>query len=90
MSLPVSYCLRCGYKFEDASTLEDKDEKPGPGSLSVCIKCGAVAKFGDDLTVVPLTADEADRLRADSDTMAYLSRIVKAVHIVQHLRKRRN
>jgi hypothetical protein len=42
------------------------------------------------LTVVPLTEDEADRLRADSDTMAYLSRIVKAVHIVQHLRKRRN
>jgi len=87
--MPVCHCLRCGYKFDSASSLED-DSKPSPGSLSVCLKCGAVAKYGDDLTVVPMTDKEADELRADVETMAYLSRIVRGLFIVQELRARRN
>ncbi len=89
--IPVNYCLLCGYKFECASTLgDDESERPEPGSLSVCMKCGAVAKFAADLSVVPLTDEEAAAITADFKTMEYLNRIVSGVRIVRELHIRRN
>jgi len=88
--LPISHCLRCGYEVDSASTPEGAAVSLTPGSLSVCLRCGAVAKFGEDLTIVPMTEQEVDALRADRDTMAYLERIVRMIHVVQERHSRRN
>lgn len=90
MRMPACACLRCGYKFDSASSLENSTLSPSPGSLSVCLKCGAVAKYAEDLTVVPLTEQEADDLAADLETMNYLKRVTTAIHIVQNQHARRN
>jgi hypothetical protein len=90
MRMPACACLRCGYKFDAASSLENPTLSPNPGSLSVCLKCGAVAKYAEDLTVVPLTEQEADNLAADLETMSYLKQVVTAIHIVQERHARRN
>ncbi len=89
MSLPACHCLRCGYKVDEATSLTGS-ESVTAGSLSVCLKCGAIAKYGEELTVVPLSEKEARHLEADLEMMAYLRRVVKAIHIMQETHARRN
>lgn len=68
--LPKFNCLACGYAADLASGVVDKQArtaeiKPTPGDLSVCIKCGHLAVFKDDLTLRPLTAKERRKAAAD-------------------------
>lgn len=45
---PVWNCPNCGYRIDSASGLS-KDQ-PDPGDVSVCMKCGEVFLFAEDLT----------------------------------------
>ena len=47
-----STCPTCGY-FMDAATAIDRNEKmPAPKDFSVCISCGALGVFDDELHCV--------------------------------------
>ncbi len=76
---PEAQCLSCACKF-DAATGEGALH---PGALSVCIRCGAVAMFDDDLRVRPLTGAEEEAVRGDEATMRLLGRVVRAIHFVR-------
>lgn len=87
---PVNSSLACGYKFDTASHPVGADVAVTPGSLSVCLKCGAVAKFANDLRVIPLTDKEAQEIASSPETMRELRKLVSAIHFVQEQHRRRN
>jgi hypothetical protein len=47
-----SACPHCGKRLDRATAADPADKvPPEPGSLSICIGCGAVLIFGADLTL---------------------------------------
>lgn len=58
--MPECKCLDCGHKFDwSAAVTEDgKSINPDPGDISICINCGHIMAFKDDLTVRQLTDEE--------------------------------
>lgn len=50
--LPVCACKVCGYKFDCATApTEDITKRPRPGDFSLCMKCGEIYVFAEDMTV---------------------------------------
>jgi hypothetical protein len=76
-----SPCLECGAKLNAAGSPEHRGALPNPGELLICIKCGAVMMFADDLTPRGMTEAEMDALTADAETMDELARTVARVHL---------
>jgi len=50
--LPSSTCPDCGYVMDAATAVSRKDATPKPGDASLCLKCGALLRFADDLTLI--------------------------------------
>src|ERR1035437_5604555 len=46
--LPKSTCPVCGYEMDAATRPGNHEDKPGPGDLSLCMKCGEVGAFRED------------------------------------------
>jgi hypothetical protein len=57
--MPPARCLNCGYACDRASGIVDRQapdqQRPEPGDFSLCINCGHLSVFADDLTLRPLT-----------------------------------
>lgn len=79
--LPPTHCPHCG-READAATDMTTQEVPDPGSLSVCIGCGALSIFGDDMQLRELTLEERQKVRDDPETMAEVRRHQRAVHML--------
>jgi hypothetical protein len=48
-------CLLCGYHTTHAADASGKDDKaPVPGDLSVCLSCGALMEFDEELKHKPI------------------------------------
>lgn len=50
-------CRNCGYHLNAHSSVES-DIAPAAGYLSVCIGCGSISVFEDDLNLRPMTTPE--------------------------------
>lgn len=82
--IPETHCLHCGYGMTAAATAEPGDDSlPGPGDVVVCMKCGAVMKFADDMTVRGMSDAEMDELTSDREWMDNIAQVVWAVHFVR-------
>jgi hypothetical protein len=54
-----SLCLNCGALLNRVASLEeDSDHNPSPGDISVCLNCGHILIFTEDLGVRELTEEE--------------------------------
>jgi hypothetical protein len=53
---PPSTCRICGYPFDRARGMTAF--APQPGDISICLNCGVLSLFADDLTPRPLTNQE--------------------------------
>lgn len=62
--VPQSRCIRCGDKH-DAASCVGEEHGPGPGDITICITCGHVMVFTDDLALRELTSAEARMVAAD-------------------------
>lgn len=49
--LPISKCPVCGYKMDSATCVGDERAMPRPNEISLCLKCGEVMAFNDDLSL---------------------------------------
>ena len=67
-------CLKCGNKLNRASGL-GHDEQPEPGNISICVRCGNIAAFDDNLQVRPLTDEELKITNAQDEIMRMQSLI---------------
>jgi len=66
--LPITVCWHCDRPLEAATGFaKTEGERPDEGSVSLCLYCGAVAVFGEDLALEPPTAAILDILATDSD-----------------------
>jgi len=84
--IPASSCLNCG-KLLDAATgvLEyGFDATPDPGDLTVCIACGHLMAFGDDLQLRDLTAEEMKDAAGDRRIIAIQEARARTKHDDQH------
>jgi hypothetical protein len=81
-----SHCLQCGAKLNALGDIADAAAAPlpTPGSLIVCIRCGAVMMCADDLTPRRMTDAELDDVANDTETMDELARHVQRIHVVRH------
>lgn len=61
--LPQSKCCECGHQMDACSG----PCEPSPGDLTLCINCGSLNVFADDLTLRYPTDDEFFAAAADSD-----------------------
>jgi hypothetical protein len=66
--LPASHCLNCGKQLDAASDLEG-ERTPCPGDVTVCIDCGHVMAFADDMTMRALTDAEMIEVAGDCDLL---------------------
>lgn len=55
--VPLSPCVSCGHP-NDSSTPLRKDHTPSSGDISICLYCGHIAAFAEDLTLRALTSAE--------------------------------
>jgi hypothetical protein len=62
---PVTACWHCDRPLDAASAVEGFAE-PEEGAVSLCLYCGAIAMFGPDLILYPVTKEELDELAEDA------------------------
>jgi hypothetical protein len=67
--VPQCACLACGKTF-DAATDAESNKTPSPGDTTICLGCGHVMTFTDDLTVRELTSEEIHEVAGDPRVLA--------------------
>lgn len=58
-----SPCPKCGSFLDGASAVDSNEVIPKEGDYSVCLKCGAMLKFGENLKLELLTEAEIEEFR---------------------------
>jgi Zn ribbon nucleic-acid-binding protein len=62
--LQLEHCFACGHAVDSATSI-DVNARPKPGAWTVCIKCGHLMVFDDELHLRDLTAAERDEAATD-------------------------
>lgn len=63
-------CLGCGKLVDAATSFADPAAKPSPGDITICLDCGHVMAFADDLKLRSLTDQELIEIAADPEILA--------------------
>lgn len=56
--MPESICGFCGHRFNASTGVEAEAAIPHPGDVSICIECGEIHIFGEDMKPRALTDTE--------------------------------
>ncbi len=56
--VPLGQCPHCGQTVDAISTLAGQVPKPKPADMTVCLGCGEVLQFDEQLRVRKMTATE--------------------------------
>lgn len=68
-------CPRCGYHMDTSSSVMDDGAVPRPGDVTICMNCGGLLAFDEDLRV-QLPEDEVDiYLSATPDQLEQIKRM---------------
>lgn len=67
--VPASRCPACG-QINDMATSVGADAKPEPGDATICIRCGHIAVFADDLALRNPSDEEIVRFAGDERLLA--------------------
>jgi hypothetical protein len=71
---PEQKCLACNYKI-DATTSAFGEHKPRAGDYTMCLNCGAVSIFKEDLTLRAPTPEEKRAIATNAEiTQAQIGR----------------
>lgn len=85
-SLPESACPFCGHKMDHAFSTQT-DNPPTPGDFSLCIRCGRVLRFAEDMTLLKVEREEMETL--DTETLLELERASDLIKRANAAAKRR-
>ena len=69
VNLEESKCPKCDKTLDAATAVDGSGARPRPGDLSLCIACGEILTFADDMAVVSC---DVSKLPADSKMMTEL------------------
>lgn len=64
---PLTVCWHCDRPLDAASPPGEDEGKPVPGAVSLCMYCGAVAIFAEELALRPATKEELEDMEKDSE-----------------------
>jgi hypothetical protein len=67
--IAASQCLHCGETLDGATSI-DMDDAPDPGDITVCLLCGHIMAFADDMTLREPTDAEAKDAAGDPRILA--------------------
>lgn len=70
-----SLCLNCKSSL-DAAAMLDGDSAPSPGDFTVCVDCGYVMVFADDLSFRELTHEELLEANDDPDVRMVVRAVI--------------
>ena len=59
-------CATCNHTI-DAHTGFDHDEAPLPHDLTVCIYCGTISEFDDDMNLIPVSPEELAKVKEEDE-----------------------
>jgi len=79
--MPPAECPNCGYVSDMAAAI-DENVKPSPNDISICINCGHLSAFTEDLKLRNLTDDEIKKVAGDQ-------RVVKAMTALDHVKRQK-
>lgn len=65
--IPETVCPGCGHHNDAASHFFDENQRPKPGDTSLCLRCGHVMIFADDLTMRAPTEQEMNEISRDPE-----------------------
>jgi hypothetical protein len=65
MRIEKQKCPHCGYLLDEADGLTDPKAKPSPGDITLCVNCGEVCVFDDDMKLRVPTIDEYIKIGRD-------------------------
>ncbi|MBO4228364.1 hypothetical protein [Bradyrhizobium neotropicale] len=68
--VPWSTCTGCGKEIGAASAIDDDSAVPKAGNITVCMFCGLIMAFADDLTLRDLTHAETIEVASDDRIIA--------------------
>lgn len=67
-------CTACGKSLDSASRMADgkiDDElMPSPGDITICLQCGHIMAFAEELKLRDLTDEEAISVAGDPDVLS--------------------
>ena len=64
-----SNCPSCGKFLDGASSVSDPGRSgPSPGDLSICIACGTIVKFGENLKLEIVSENELEQIKQNFPT----------------------
>lgn len=68
--IPMQSCVACGYIMDMVSNMFTDMRKPKPGDFSVCMKCGHLTAFDENMKHRPLTDEEEKYIAGDPRLLA--------------------
>lgn len=72
----INFCMQCGAEF-DAATGIGNNAEPSPDAIAICIDCGHVQVFDENLCFRAMTVDEAINVKNDVNVQLALYAIKK-------------
>ncbi len=67
---PETKCPACHHKLDGAARVDGDGNTPQPGDVTVCLYCGHICAYGDDLQLRELNDKEAYDVAGDPDILA--------------------
>jgi hypothetical protein len=69
-AVPPCACLACGKIVNAATSVGEADHWPEPGAITICIGCGHLMAFDDNLCLRELTSQEMYDIAGDRRVLA--------------------
>lgn len=64
-----SPCISCGVSNDAATGATDLNATPVPGDIMICLSCGHIAAYGEDMRIRELTEREQIEIAGDRDIL---------------------
>ena len=77
--MPASACLSCGDKLDACTGLYGAGDVPHPGDITICLRCGNIMAFADDLSLRELNDREAHAVAGNPKILAAQAARVKVM-----------
>lgn len=68
--IPTQACIACGYVMDMVSNMFNHIQRPKVGDLSVCMKCGHLTAFDENMMHRPLNDEEQKYIAGDPRLLA--------------------
>jgi hypothetical protein len=84
----ANLCPTCGHTLDAVSEMGSGDREPEPGDASMCIACGELLEFGEDMQLILLTDTTLSHLNPKDVAQLKFAQSCVRNRIIQQLVKK--